>query len=39
MLDGAFSGAVIDDMLTLVGIDAPLQRSVDAYMDRRQVVA
>src|SRR6476620_12011219 len=39
MLDGAFSGGAIDDMVALVGVDAPLQRSVDAYVDRRNVVA
>ena len=39
MRDGALSGGAIDDMVALVGIDAPLQRGVDAYVDRRNVVA
>jgi hypothetical protein len=39
MLDVAFGGAAIDDMFTLVCIDAPFQRSMDAYMNRRLVIA
>jgi hypothetical protein len=39
VLDGPFSGAAIDNVVALVGIDAPLERSVDAYLDRGDVVA